>query len=366
MIPFLNVQQINKRFEQEFQKQLANTLAKGSFILGDAVTQFETDFAAYCGTQYCLGVGNGYDALTLVLEAYIKLGKLNKGDEVLVPGNTFIATVFSVLAAGLQPVFVDANPYNYNISIDDIRRKVSEKTKAIIPVHLYGQLAVMDAIKQVAQAKGLLVIEDAAQAHGAKDRYGDRAGSLADAAVFSFYPAKNLGALGDGGAITTNNEALASVVSELRNYGCTSKYVNVSRGVNSRLDELQAAFLSVKLKHLDADNEHRRMIAKTYLEHINNSKITQPVYNYTEDHVFHIFAVQCKEREALKAYCLKNNVHTAIHYPLPPHKQRALKQFGKTSLPVTEQLCETVLSLPVSPVQSLEDTHKVIDIINSF
>lgn len=366
MIPFLDVKQINKRFEQDFQAQLAATLAKGSFILGDAVTQFEADFASYCGTQHCIGVGNGYDALTLVLEGYIKLGKLKRGDEVLVPGNTFVATIFSVVAAGLQPVFIDANPYTYNISIDDIRRNVSDTTKAIIPVHLYGQLAVMDAIKQVAKAKQLLVIEDAAQAHGAKDRYGDVAGSLADAAVFSFYPAKNLGALGDGGAITTNDEALAAVVSELRNYGCTSKYINNSQGVNSRLDELQAAFLGVKLKELDTDNEHRRTIAKTYLEHIKNPKITLPVYNYTEDHVFHIFAIQCEDRDRLQAYCLDKGVQTAIHYPTPPHKQRALRQFKKVSLPITEQLCETVLSLPISPVQSLDDTHKIIAVINSF
>lgn len=366
MIKFLDVRAINVRFEEAFNGKLKQVLDSGSFIMGSALEQFEKEYAQYCGTSYCVGTGNGLDALTLILKAYIKMGKLKEGDEVLVPGFTFVATIMSVIQANLKPVFVDVNPYTYNISVDDLKKKISPETRVIIPVHLYGQLAAMNTINQIAKTNNLLVVEDAAQAHGAHDRYGIKAGNLADAAAFSFYPAKNLGALGDGGAITTNDDHLNSVVRELRNYGSSEKYRNNLFGMNSRLDELQASFLSVKLAELDNDNHHRSELAQRYLKGIKNDKITIPLINNLGDHAFHTFVIQCEQRDQLQQYLLNNGIQTVIHYPIPPHKQRALKVYRNEHLPVTDKLCDTVLSLPISPVLSYEDVENVITAINNF
>ncbi|NQY04937.1 MAG: DegT/DnrJ/EryC1/StrS family aminotransferase [Flavobacteriaceae bacterium] len=366
MIPFLDVHKINARFEKAFQEKLSNLIANGRFILGDEVRNFENEFAQYCGVQHCIGTGNGLDALTLILKAYIKIGKLKEGDEVIVPANTFIATIFSVLEAGLKPVFVDANPYTFNISIDDLKKKISTTTKAVIPVHLYGQLAAMDSINELAKRDGLLVIEDAAQAHGVENSHKEKAGSLSDAASFSFYPAKNLGALGDGGAITTNDDQLTYVIRQLRSYGSDEKYVHKTRGVNSRLDEVQAAFLSIKLKELDTDNARRRELAAVYLSGIKNSKVELPIYKNTLDHNFHQFVIKSDQRDALKSYLDRQGIGTMIHYPIPPHKQNALHAHRNELLPITESLCGKVLSLPISPVQTVEETYRIIEIIKAF
>ncbi|MGN6567804.1 MAG: DegT/DnrJ/EryC1/StrS family aminotransferase, partial [Flavipsychrobacter sp.] len=275
MIPFLDLKAINLNYKEAFHKKLDEVLDSGWFILGNAVEQFEREFADYCGTQYCIGVGNGLDALILILEAYIELGVFKQGDEVIVPANTYIASILAISKAGLTPVLVEPSIDDYLINVALIESHITSKTKAILPVHLYGQLCDMEAINALAKKHGLIVIEDAAQAHGAIQN-GKRSGNLGNAAGFSFYPGKNLGALGDAGAVTTNDAQLAEVIHALRNYGSKKKYYNDYKGVNSRLDELQAAFLSAKLKDLDKDNEKRRMIAEYYLKNISNDKIALP------------------------------------------------------------------------------------------
>lgn len=366
MIRFLNVQQINARFERELKNSFSDFLKAGTCVLGAQVAKFENNFAAYCGTEYCVGVASGLDAITLIFKGYINLGKLSEGDEVLVPANTYIASVLAIINAGLKPVFVDVSQGNFNVTSKNIAPHITKQTKAILLVHLYGELIDVPPINELAKANNLLVVEDAAQAHGAFSNKNKKAGSLVNAAAFSFYPSKNLGALGDGGAITTNDKQLFKKVQELRNYGSTSKYINVVKGVNSRLDELQAAFLTIKLKELDNDNAKRRMIAMYYLSHIKNNKIILPKYSGREDHVFHLFVIQTKYRDELKLYLKENNIETVIHYPIPPHKQEALKEYAMVKLPVTEQLHEEVLSLPISPIQTIEETQTIIDCINSF
>jgi len=286
MIKFLDLQKINAVYQESFQEKLKLVLDKGWFILGDEVQSFETNFANYCGTKYCIGVGNGLDALVLIFKGYIQLGKLQKGDEVIVPANTYIASILAILQTDLIPVLVEPRLETYNINPDLIADKITSKTKAILAVHLYGQLAEMEKINAIAKEHNLLVIEDAAQAHGAISNHL-RAGNLSDAAAFSFYPGKNLGALGDAGAITTNDESLANILYSLRNYGSEKKYHNEFIGTNSRLDELQAAFLNVKLPHLDSDNEKRKAIAKRYLSEIKNDKIILPTWDLSDNHVFH-------------------------------------------------------------------------------
>jgi dTDP-4-amino-4,6-dideoxygalactose transaminase len=366
MIPFLDVQKINARFETQFKTEFSNFLNKGQCVLGEKVLQFESKFASYCGTKYCVGVASGLDAITLILKGYLELGELDKGDEVIVPANTYIASILGIINAGLKPVLVDVSKGNYNITGSDIEQHITTKTKAILVVHLYGELVQIDAINTFAKHNKLLIIEDAAQSHGAMTNNNERAGNLSDAAAFSFYPSKNLGALGDGGAITTNNKALFTVVSKLRNYGTSTKYKNDIKGVNSRLDELQAAFLSVKLKELDTDNDHRRQIAKQYLTQIKNKKISLPYYDNSKSHVFHTFVIKTAQRSELQEYLLKNNVQTAIHYPIPPHKQQALSEYEILNFPNTEQLHNEVLSLPISPIQTVETTEEIISVINRF
>lgn len=380
MIPFLDLKKINKPYENAFQEKLKNVLEKGWYILGDEVVKFEEAFSSYCGTKYCIGVGNGLDALVLIFKGYIQLGKLKKGDEVIVPANTFIASILAILQADLVPVLVEPRLETYNINPDLISDKITAKTKAILAVHLYGQLAEMDKINAIANAHNLLVIEDAAQAHGAvfseslelnsqiRNSKSQllKAGNLSHAAAFSFYPGKNLGALGDGGAITTNDVALTEVVFSLRNYGSKVKYENEFLGTNSRLDELQAAFLNVKLSHLDEDNNSRRAIAKRYLLEIKNDKITLPIWDFSSNHVFHLFVIRTPNRAELQQFLFQQGIQTVIHYPIPPHKQKALSEWNQLFFPITDKIHEEVLSLPISPVMTQEDVDFVIEILNSF
>lgn len=367
MIKFLDLHKLNARFENEYTSKLKTFLNSGHYILGNEVKTFETDFSNYCGTQHCIGVANGLDALTLIFKAYIELGKLQPNDEILVPANTYIASILSVINAGLKPVFVEPEEASFNISPSEIEKHINSKVKGILVVHLYGQLANMTAINSIAKSHRLLVVEDAAQAHGAMSSSDDKkAGNLSDAAGFSFYPSKNLGALGDAGAVTTNDTALADQIRLLRNYGSSKKYINDTLGVNSRLDELQAAFLNVKLKYLDDDNNRRREIANRYLEHIQNEKIQLPRYNNSENHVFHVFVVCVKNRLKFTEYLERNSIGYLIHYPIPPHKQNALLSFKTLYLPITESIHNTVVSIPISPVMTNEEVHTVINVLNHY
>jgi dTDP-4-amino-4,6-dideoxygalactose transaminase len=401
MIKFLDLHKINEPYEPQFQQKLKTILDKGWYILGNEVEQFEQNFAEYCGTKFCIGVGNGLDALILILKGYIQLGKLQKGDEVIVPANTYIASILAILQADLIPVLVEPDEVTFNMNPQLIADKISSKTKAILVVHLYGQLANMEEINFVAKEHSLLVIEDAAQAHGAKvnsniempksnnlnleprthnlqlttyntqptihnPKPNLKAGNLGNAAGFSFYPSKNLGALGDGGAITTDDATLAQILFSLRNYGSQVKYHNDFIGVNSRLDELQAAFLNVKLPNLDNENQRRIEIAKRYLSEIKNHKISLPFYDNSENHVFHLFIIQTKNRMELQNYLIENGIQTQIHYPIPPHKQKALQHLQHLSFPITEKIHDEVLSLPISPVMTDDEVDFVIKILNQW
>ncbi|MCX7548185.1 DegT/DnrJ/EryC1/StrS family aminotransferase [Xanthomarina sp. F1114] len=366
MIKFLDLYKINKRFEPEFQKKFQQFLDSGHYVLGKEVKAFETNFAAYCGTKYCIGTSNGLDALTLIFKAYLCLGNLKPGDHVLIPANTFFASVLSVVNSGLVPVFIEPEEETFNISIQEIEKHINPKVKAIMAVHLYGQLANIGAINTIAEKHNLLVIEDAAQAHGAETETRIKAGNLSHAAAFSFYPSKNLGALGDGGAITTNNAALAEVLKKMHNYGTERKYEFDLIGYNHRLDEIQAVFLNMKLAHLDSDNLKRQEIANRYLSEISSKKVELPFYDGSKNHVFHLFVVRVKNRDKFVSYLKNHDIETLIHYPIPPHKQKALINFSHLNLPITEQIHKTVVSLPISPVMSNQEIAQVVKIINSY
>ncbi|CAD0005949.1 DegT/DnrJ/EryC1/StrS family aminotransferase [Flavobacterium salmonis] len=373
MIKFLDLKKINESYEADFHEKMKLVLENGWYILGNEVKAFESDFANYCGTKYCVGVGNGFDALVLIFKAYIQLGKLQKGDEVIVPANTYIASVLAILHADLIPVLAEPDLESYNINPGLILKKITPKTKAILAVHLYGQLAEMRIINEIANQNNLLVIEDAAQAHGALlvesgmlKGESKKSGNLSNAAAFSFYPGKNLGALGDGGAITTNDAQLAKVLYSLRNYGSQKKYHNELVGVNSRLDELQAAFLNLKLPDLNQDNQKRREVASRYLAEIKNDKIILPFWNLSENHVFHLFVIRTENRDELQKYLLENGIQTMIHYPIPTHKQKAFSDWNKLSFPVTEKIHNEVLSLPISPVMRNDEVSFVIEILNRY
>ncbi|WP_262731997.1 DegT/DnrJ/EryC1/StrS family aminotransferase [Gaetbulibacter sp. NE] len=366
MIPFLDLKSINKKYESSFKSYIDTFFDTGRYILGKEVDLFEQNYAAYCGTNYCIGTGNGLDALVLIFKSFIHLGKLKLGDEVLVPANTYIASILSVIEAGLKPVFVEPDAKTFNISPSEIEKHISVNTKAIMPVHLYGQLADMEKINAIAKTHGLLVVEDAAQAHGAENNLGIKAGNLSDAAAFSFYPSKNLGALGDAGAVTTNNEDIANCIRLLRNYGSKEKYKNEIIGCNSRLDELQAAFLSIKLKGLDNENKRRQEVATQYLNEIKNEKIILPFYDTTKNHIFHAFVVQVNERKKFTEYLTNNGVGWLIHYPIAPHKQNAFKKYSELNLPITESIHNTVVSIPMSPVITDAEVKKVIETLNAY
>ena len=366
MIHFLNLKKINQPFEAAFQKKMKQFLEGGWYVLGNEVKQFETDFANYCGTKHCIGVGNGLDALVLIFKAYIHLGKLQKGDEVIVPANTYIASILAVLQADLVPVLVEPLLETYNINPEEIEAKITSKTKAILPVHLYGQLCEMKGINKIAQKHNLLVIEDAAQAHGSQFSEDEKAGNLSNAAAFSFYPGKNLGALGDAGAITTNDDALAAVLFSMRNYGSKVKYENEIIGVNSRLDELQAAFLNIKLKQLDSENEFRRSMARRYLSEIKNDKIIMPTWDLSQNHVFHLFVIRTSNRLELQNFLKENGIETMIHYPIPPHKQKALSNWNNLSFPITEKIHDEVLSIPLNSGLKASEIQHIITILNNY
>ena len=369
MIRFLDLQKINHQYQEQFQQKMKLVLDKGWFILGDEVKIFESNFADYCGSNHCIGVGNGFDALVLIFRGYIQLGKLQKGDQVIVPANTYIASILAILQADLVPVLVEPKLETYNINPYLIQGKITSKTKAILAVHLYGQLAEMEAINAIAKQNNLLLIEDAAQSHGAVYNH-KKAGNLADAAAFSFYPGKNFGALGDAGAITTNDNALAKVISAMRNYGSEQKYHNEYFGVNSRLDELQAAFLNVKLPYLDGENETRKKIAKRYLSEIKNEKIIMPNWDLSNNHVFHLFVIRTSDRDILQSYLKQNNIETLIHYPIAPHKQKAFASetsgWSSLSYPITEKIHQEVVSLPISPVMTNVEVDCVIKNLNLY
>ena len=366
MIKFLDLHKINATYKTVFLARFEHFLSEGCYILGSEVSTFETNFASYCRVQHCVGVANGLDALTLIFKAYIQLGKLKEGDAVVVPANTYIASIISILNAGLKPVMVEPDPLTFNISPTAFKSIITKDVKAVLVVHLYGQLADMDAISTIANEHHLLVVEDAAQGHGAVNAVGTKAGNFGHAAAFSFYPSKNLGALGDAGAVTTNDSALASKIKSLRNYGSHKKYVNSIIGINSRLDELQAAFLNLKLPHLDKENSLRRSIANRYLESINNPKVRLPYYSGKADHVFHLFVVLVDNREEFIRFLKDNGVETMIHYPIAPHQQEALKAFKSIELPVTEKIHKNAVSLPMSPVLEFDDVSTIINKINAF
>jgi dTDP-4-amino-4,6-dideoxygalactose transaminase len=353
MIPFLDIKSVNNRFRKELHAALDRVLDSGWFVLGKEVEAFEKEFAGYCQVQYCMGVGNGLEALHLVLQAW----GVGPGDEVIVPSNTFIATWLAVSQVGATPVAVEPDPATYNIDPLQIEAAITPRTKAIIPVHLYGQPADMDAVMSIAKKHGLKVLEDAAQAHGARYR-GKRVGGLGHAAAFSFYPGKNLGALGDGGAITTDDVQLADKIKSLRNYGSAVKYQHDEKGFNSRLDELQAAFLRVKLAVLDEDNASRRTIASAYLKGLKDCSLILPQVPSWAEPVWHLFVVRSPKRDQLRERLLGLGMETLLHYPMPPHAQPA---YGLSkSYPVAEELSREVLSLPLTPHMPEENINKVI------
>jgi dTDP-4-amino-4,6-dideoxygalactose transaminase len=365
MIKFLDLKKVNNEYRDELLDACARVIDSGWYILGEEVSAFEQEYGSYCGTKYCIGVGNGLDALTIIMRAWKELGKLQEGDEVLVPANTYIATVLAISENNLIPVLIEPDNRTFNIDPTKIEEKITSKTKCILPVHLYGQLADMAAITAIAKKHNLLVLEDSAQAHGASVD-NRKAGNWGDASGFSFYPGKNLGALGDAGAVTTNDPELAEAVRTIANYGSKEKYKNIYQGVNSRLDEMQAAVLRVKLKHLDLQNASRRTVAERYLDRINNSSLQLPYWTKKEDHVFHLFVIRTEQRLKLQSYLEEGNIQTLIHYPVPLHKQEAYHNLSNTILPLTERIHNEVLSLPISPSMMNEDIDQTIELINKF
>lgn len=360
MIPFLDLKAVNAQYREELIVACTRVIDSGWYIAGNELARFEQEFANYCGTKHAIGVANGLDALTLTLKAWKELGKLHDGDEVIVPSNTYIASILAISASNLVPVLVEPNLATYNLCPEKTTAAITPKTRVILPVHLYGQLADMPAIMAIAKQHNLLVLEDSAQAHGAS-LDGRKAGSWGDASGFSFYPGKNLGALGDAGAITTNDEQLAQTLYALRNYGSHEKYKNIFQGTNSRLDEIQAAMLSVKLRYLDQEIAHRRKVVKIYLENINNSVIILP-YESNETHVWHLFVMRCERRDDLRKYLTEQDIETLIHYPIPPHQQKAYKEFSNKKFPISELIHKQILSVPID----LENNFKIIDKINKF
>ncbi|MCT7468657.1 DegT/DnrJ/EryC1/StrS family aminotransferase [Aliarcobacter cryaerophilus] len=365
MIPFLDLKVLNAQYKDELIEACTKVIDSGWYIQGNECQEFEKEFAQYCGTKYAIGVANGLDALILILRAYKELGFMQDGDEVIVPSNTYIASILAISQNNLVPVLVEPDINTYLLDPSKIEEKISSKTKAILPVHLYGQTCEMDAINEIAKKYNLKVIEDSAQSHGAyyKDK---KSGNLGDASGFSFYPGKNLGALGDGGAVTTNDEELANTIKALGNYGSHKKYENLYKGINSRLDEIQAAMLRVKLKYLDDEVEKRREIANYYLQNIKNENIVLPTLRAEDNHVWHLFVIRTSKRDELQKYLLDNGIQTLIHYPIPPHNQNAYKEWNNKSYHISEQIHDEVLSLPISGVQSLENSMKIADVLNKF
>ncbi len=363
MIPFLDLKTINKAYDKQLKEAANRVISSGWYLLGDELKSFESNFSEFCGVKNTIGVGSGLDALTLIFRAYKSMGLVSDGDEVLVPANTYIASVLAVTENNLVPVLVEPDAATFLVDFDDLKSRRSSKTKVFLSVHLYGQIGLDQEILEWCKAHKILVVEDGAQSHGAQFQ-NKKSGAIGDAAAHSFYPGKNLGALGDGGAVTTNNIALADCIRQLRNYGSEVKYENNLQGVNSRLDELQAAFLDVKLKFVNSEIELRKQMANQYLSEITNPLILLP--QVINDHVWHLFVVKCERRDELADFLLKNGVQTMIHYPIPPHKQVCYKEYNTLTLPITEKIHGEVLSLPLNVAMTPGEISKVIEAVNSF
>lgn len=365
MLKFLDIKAINDSFEPELSNSIKRVLNSGWYLLGEEVKNFEHEYCNYIGTKHCIGVANGLDALRLILKAYVEMGALCEGDEIIVPANTYIASILAITDNRLVPVLVEPDISTYNINPFLIEEKITKRTKGIMIVHLYGQNAMHPEIQRLADRYDLKLIEDNAQANGSY--HGEkRTGSIGDAAGHSFYPGKNLGCLGDGGAITTNDDELAQIIRSLANYGSSKKYINDYKGLNSRLDEIQAAVLRTKLPRLDADNQHRNKIAELYLGNLTHPDILLPSQYSKLGHVWHIFAILSPLRNQLQEYLTRNNIQTLIHYPVPPHKQLAYKEWNNLSLPITEKIHQETLSLPISPVMEFDQVMLIIKQINEF
>ncbi|MBS7255452.1 DegT/DnrJ/EryC1/StrS family aminotransferase [Flavobacterium branchiicola] len=365
MIKFLDLQKINEQYASELKKAASEVIDSGWFLLGDKLKTFEQKLASYIKVENAIGVANGLDALRLIFKGYIELGILKEGDEVIVPANTYIASLLAITDNGLVPILAEPDLETFNLDISKLESKVTSRTKAIMIVHLYGRVCWSLELESFAKKYNLKVIEDNAQAIGATWN-GIKTGNLGDAAGFSFYPGKNLGALGDSGAVTTKNPELANIVRAIANYGSLEKYVNNYQGLNSRMDEIQAAFLSVKFDYIDKENNRRKEIADYYISNIKNSKIIVPTIINSDEHVWHLFVIRSNERDDLKKYLEQNQIQTLIHYPIPPHKQKCYTFLNNLSMPITEKIHEEVLSLPISPVMTNEEIKRVVDVINFY
>lgn len=373
MIKFLDLQKINEQYSEELKKAATEVIDSGWYLLGERVKKFEDNLSKYIGVKNVIGVANGLDALRLILKGYIELGRIKEGDEIIVPANTYIATILAITDNRLKPVLVEPDIKNYNLDISLIEKHITNRTRAIMVVHLYGQVCWSEQLEEIAKRNNLLIIEDNAQAIGAI-WYGKKTGSLGDAAGFSFYPGKNLGALGDAGAVSTNDDELADIVRALGNYGSRQKYINEYQGLNSRLDEINAAFLDVKLKYLDEANDKRREIAQYYCEHITNEKIILPncKMNYLFEapnslsHVWHLFVIRANERDRLQKYLFDNGIQTLVHYPIPPHKQSAYRELNSLQFSTTEMIHEQVLSLPISQILDHDQLFLITKLLNNY
>ncbi|MEA3317638.1 MAG: DegT/DnrJ/EryC1/StrS family aminotransferase [Bacteroidota bacterium] len=365
MIKFLDLKKINDRYSDEIKQTINRVLDSGWYLSGKENEAFENEFATFCKAKYCVAVSNGLDALRMILKTYIELDIMQYGDEVIVPANTYIASILAISDCKLTPILVEPDINTYNIDCNKIEEKITQRTKAIMTVHLYGQVAFSEKLQEIANKHDLKIIEDSAQAHGALYK-NSNTGTLGDAASFSFYPGKNLGAIGDAGAVVTNNKKVADIVRAYANYGSTKKYVHEFKGGNNRMDEIQAAVLRVKLKYLNEDNKKRRLIANKYIKGITNSKISLPIVNNELAHVWHLFVIRTNEREKLQKYLSDNGIQTLIHYPIPPHKQLAYIEWNNKEYPISEQIHKQVLSLPISPVMSNSEVDTVIRVINNF
>ena len=366
MIKFLDLQAINLVHQKEIEQKLLEVFRSGWYLLGNEVKIFEAKLANFIGTSHAIGVANGLDALRLILRAYIENGVMQKGDEIIVPANTYIASILAISDNGLVPVLVEPSPETFNIDVSEIEKKITPKTRGILIVHLYGRAIWSEELQKIASNSGLKIIEDNAQAIGASWN-GIKTGNLGDAAAFSFYPGKNLGALGDAGAVTTNDKSLAQTIRAVANYGSKEKYVNLYQGLNSRLDEIQAAVLTVKLKYIDSENQRRKEIAEEYLAGIKNPKLVLPENPADKnEHVWHLFVIRTSEREKLQNFLTERGIQTLIHYPIPPHQQAAYKEWNHLSFPITEKIHQEVLSLPISPVLTDDEVAKVITVLNDF
>ena len=367
MIKYLPLKQINDRYDAELREAVGRVMDSGWYLKGEHTQRFEKNYATYIGTKYCVGVANGLDALTLILRAYIEKGVMQPGDEVIVPANTFIASILSISECGLTPVLVEPSINTFQIDDSQIEEVITERTKALMIVHLYGRCAYTEKIGMICKKHHLKLIEDNAQAHGCfapmDNGQWRRTGSLGDAAAHSFYPGKNLGALGDAGAVTTNDKELAQIIEELGNYGSSKKYVFDYQGRNSRLDEIQAAMLDVKLRHLDEDNQRRQAIADYYINNVKHPEILLPTPSQS---VYHIFPILCERRDELQQYLKENGVETMIHYPIPPHKQACYKEWNDLSFPITERIHRQELSLPCHPAMKQEEADQIVSLLNRF